>query len=82
MTKYINAEQMQQNMLGRKDSWLSTILTAWIDNQLDALIRCHDCVKRKTEDCPMYFCDEYDLEYCDHTNDDGFCDRGELHHGA
>ena len=82
MTKYINAEQMKQNMLGRKGSWLSNVLTAWIDGQLDALIRCRDCVKRDTEDCPMRFWDEYDDGYTDNTKDDGFCDRGELHHGA
>lgn len=54
------------------------------DQDIDAVevVRCRDCVKRDTEGCPMRFWDEYDDGYTDNTKDDGFCNRGELHHGA
>ena len=43
----------------------------------EVMVRCRDCAKRDTEDCPMRFWDEYDDGYTDNTKDDGFCDRGE-----
>jgi len=51
------------------------------------IIRCNDCAKRNTTDCPMYFEEwieydddgylEHDYIIHDNTVDDGFCDRGE-----
>lgn len=52
------------------------------------VVRCQDCKRRGTDDCPMYFEEdntytdddghrEWDWTEHDHTRDDGFCDRGE-----
>lgn len=48
--------------------------------------RCKECDLRGTDDCPMYFVEEYEYNddgWLDHdwivhdrTLDDGFCDRG------
>lgn len=61
---------------------LARAVSKYQDIDATEVVRCRDCVKRDTEDCPMRFWDEYDDGYTDNTKDDGFCDRGELRHGA
>ena len=56
-----------------------------IDSQptVDAVevVRCKDCIRRyDTDECPMCFLIEGN--YCDYTNENGFCDRGERKEGA
>ena len=51
-----------------------------IDSQptVDAVevVRCKDCIRRyDTDECPMCFLIEG--KYCEYTNENGFCDRGE-----
>ena len=56
-----------------------------IDSQptVDAVevVRCKDCIRRyDTDECPMCFLIEGN--YCEYTNENGFCDRGERKEGA
>ena len=56
-----------------------------IDSQptVDAVevVRCNDCIRRyDTDECPMCFLIEG--KYYEHTNENGFCDRGERKEGA
>ena len=45
------------------------------------VVRCEDCIRRyDTDECPMCFLIEGN--YCDYTNENGFCDRGERKGGA
>ena len=45
------------------------------------VVRCEDCIRRyDTDECPMCFLIEG--EYCEYTNENGFCDRGERKEGA
>ena len=45
------------------------------------VVRCKDCVRRyDTDECPMCFLIEG--KYYEHTNENGFCDRGERKEGA
>ena len=45
------------------------------------VVRCEDCIRRyDTDECPMCFLIEGN--YCDYTNENGFCDRGERKEGA
>ena len=45
------------------------------------VVRCRDCIRRyDTDECPMCFLIEG--EYCEYTNENGFCDRGERKEGA
>ena len=45
------------------------------------VVRCKDCIRRyDTDECPMCFLIEG--EYCEYTNENGFCDRGERREGA
>ena len=40
------------------------------------VVRCEYCIKRyDTDECPMCFLSRG--QYCEFTQDDGFCDRGE-----
>ena len=40
------------------------------------VVRCKDCIRRyDTDECPMCFLIEG--KYCEYTNDNGYCDRGE-----
>lgn len=40
------------------------------------VVRCKYCIKRyDTDECPMCFLSRG--QYCEFTQDDGFCDRGE-----
>ena len=44
------------------------------------VVRCKDCIRRyDTDECPMCFLIEGN--YCDYTNENGFCDRGERKEG-
>ena len=57
----------------------------WLNNAptIDAVPdeRCEDCIRRyDTDECPMCFLIEG--EYCEYTNENGFCDRGERKEGA
>ena len=52
----------------------------WLNNAptIDAVpvVRCKYCIRRyDTDECPMCFLIEG--EYCEYTNENGFCDRGE-----
>ena len=45
------------------------------------VVRCKDCIRRyDTDECPMCFLIEG--KYYGHTNENGFCDRGERKEGA
>ena len=45
------------------------------------VVRCKNCIRRyDTDECPMCFLIEGN--YCDYTNENGFCDRGERKEGA
>ena len=45
------------------------------------VVRCKDCIRRyDTDECPMCFLIEG--EYCEYTNENGFCDRGERKEGV
>ena len=45
------------------------------------VVRCKYCIRRyDTDDCPMCFLIEG--KYCEYTNENGFCDRGERKEGA
>ena len=45
------------------------------------VVRCKDCIRRyDTDECPMCFL--LKGEYCEYTNENGFCDRGERKEGA
>ena len=45
------------------------------------VVRCKDCIRRyDTDECPMCFLIEG--KYCEYTNENGYCDRGERKGGA
>ena len=45
------------------------------------VVRCKYCIRRyDTDECPMCFLIEGN--YCEYTNENGFCDRGERKEGA
>lgn len=45
------------------------------------VVRCKDCIRRyDTDECPMCFLIEGN--YCEYTNGNGYCDRGERKEGA
>ena len=45
------------------------------------VVRCKDCIRRyDTDECPMCFLIEGN--YCDYTNENGYCDRGERKGGT
>lgn len=45
------------------------------------VVRCKYCIRRyDTDECPMCFLIEG--KYCEYTNENGFCDRGERREGA
>ena len=57
----------------------------WLNNAptIDAVpvVRCKYCIRRyDTDECPMCFLIEG--RYCEYTNENGFCDRGERKEGA
>lgn len=45
------------------------------------VVRCKDCIRRyDTDECPMCYLSEG--KYCEYTNENGFCDRGERKEGT
>ena len=57
----------------------------WLNNAptIDAVpvVRCKYCIRRyDTDECPMCFLIEG--RYCEYTNENGFCDRGERKEGT
>ena len=57
----------------------------WLNNAptIDAVpvVRCKYCIRRyDTDECPMCFLIEG--KYCEYTNENGFCDRGDRKEGA
>ena len=45
------------------------------------VVRCKYCIRRyDTDECPMCFLIEG--KYCEYTNENGYCDRGERREGA
>ena len=57
----------------------------WLNNAptIDAVpvVRCKYCIRRyDTDECPMCFLIEG--KYCEYTNENGFCDRGERKEGV
>ena len=57
----------------------------WLNNAptIDAVpvVRCKYCIRRyDTDECPMCFLIEGN--YCEYTNENGFCYRGERKEGA
>lgn len=45
------------------------------------IVRCEDCIRRyDTDECPMCFLIKG--KYCEYTNENGFCDRGEGKEGT
>ena len=45
------------------------------------VVRCKYCIRRyDTDECPMCFLIEGN--YCDYTNENGYCDRGERKEGV
>ena len=45
------------------------------------VVQCKYCIRRyDTDECPMCFLIEG--KYCEYTNENGFCDRGERREGA
>ena len=57
----------------------------WLNNAptIDAVpvVRCKYCIRRyDTDECPMCFLIEG--KYCEYTNENGYCDRGERREGA
>ena len=61
--------------------WLCSIIRDAPTIDAVPVVRCKDCIRRyDTDECPMCFLIEGN--YCDYTNGNGFCDRGERKEGA
>ena len=82
MTRLIDARALIKTW----DSAKSAVDNIDAQPTVDAVevVRCCDCGKRDTEDCPMYHeidCFTADgawwIEQSDKRSDNGFCDRGE-----
>ena len=72
-TLYRRAFKTRQDI----EDWLNFAPT------IDAVpvVRCKYCIRRyDTDECPMCFLIEGN--YCEYTNGNGFCDRGERKEGA
>lgn len=72
-TLYRRAFKTRQDI----EEWLNFAPT------IDAVpvVRCKYCIRRyDTDECPMCFLIEGN--YCEYTNENGFCDRGERKEGA
>ena len=72
-TLYRRAFKTRQDI----EEWLNSAPT------IDAVpvIRCKDCIRQyDTDECPMCFLIKG--KYCEYTNENGFCDRGERKEGA
>ena len=78
-SEYIQETLYRRAFKTRQDieEWLNFVPT------IDAVpvVRCKDCIRQyDTDECPMCFLIEGN--YCDYTNGNGFCDRGERKEGA
>ena len=61
--------------------WLCSIIRDTPTIDAVPVVRCNDCIRRyDTDECPMCFLIEG--KYYEHTNENGFCDRGERKEGA
>ena len=61
--------------------WLCSIIRDAPTIDAVPVVRCNDCIRRyDTDECPMCFLIEG--KYYEHTNENGFCDRGERKEGA
>ena len=72
-TLYRRAFKTRQDI----EEWLNFAPT------IDAVpvVRCKYCIRRyDTDECPMGFLIEGN--YCEYTNENGYCDRGERKEGA
>ena len=74
-----------QETLHRRGFKTRQDIEEWLNNAptIDAVtvVRCKDCIRRyDTDECPMCFLIEG--EYCEYTNENGFCDRGERKGGT
>ena len=72
-TLYRRAFKTRQDI----EEWLNSAPT------IDAVpvVRCKYCIRRyDTDECQMCFLIE--RNYCEYTNENGFCDRGERKEGA
>ena len=78
-SEYIQETIYRRGFKTRQDieEWLNFAPT------IDAVpvVRSKECIRRyDTDECPMCFLIEG--EYCEYTNENGFCDRGERKEGA
>ena len=74
-----------QETLHRRGFKTRQDIEEWLNNAptIDAVpvVRCKHCIRRyDTDECPMCFLIEGN--YCEYTNENGFCDRGERKEGA
>ena len=61
--------------------WLCSIIRDATIIDAVPVVRCKDCIRRyDTDECPMCFLIEGN--YCEYTNENGYCDRGERKEGA
>ena len=77
-SEYIQETLYRRGFKTRQD------IEEWLNNAptIDAVpvVRCKYCIRRyDTDECPMCFLIEGN--YCDYTNENGFCDRGERKEG-
>ena len=91
MTEYIERDAILREIERREalmvgDKLVSVdAMKSFIKNRPAAdvveVVRCKDCIRRyDTDECPMCFLIEG--KYYEHTNENGFCDRGERKEGA
>ena len=88
MARLIDADAMRDDWLENGENeyvYDTNAVLDSIDSQptVDAVevVRCKDCIRRyDTDECPMCFLIEG--KYCEYTNENGFCDRGERKEGA
>ena len=78
-SEYIQETLYRRGFKTRQD------IEEWLNNAptIDAVevVRCKDCIRRyDTDECPMCYLSEG--KYCEYTNENGFCDRGERKEGA
>ena len=88
MARLIDADAMRDDWLENGENehvYDTNAVLDSIDSQptVDAVevVRCKYCIRRyDTDECPMCFLIEG--KYCEYTNENGFCDRGERKEGA
>lgn len=102
MIDYISRQAAIEWMGDRPDVWVNSEYELGQRNQYDSdifaiehvpsadvteVIRCKECNKQHSDDCPMYFEEWYewdedgytemDYNVHDHSSDDGYCDKAE-----